>query len=156
MATTNQISYIRSLLAQRVCDPSMISRAERIDFLSSRDASALISDLQRAPKRPSAAAVVAVEAPEGMHKVGDRIFKVQKAVHGSGHLYAKRLVQSGSNWSFEYAQGAMRLLSSDTRMSLDEAKAFGALYGTCCSCGRTLTDESSIAAGIGPICATKF
>lgn len=153
MATVNQISYVRSLLAQRVCDADMIARAERIESLSTREASSLIGDLQRAPKR---AAAVAAEVPEGMHKVEDRIYKVQRAVHGSRNLYAKRLVQHGENWSFEYAPGAMRNLSNETRMTLDEARAFGALYGTCCACGRTLTDESSIAAGIGPVCANKF
>lgn len=38
---------------------------------------------------------------------------------------------------------------------LSDAK-YGSLYGICCVCGRTLTDESSIAAGIGPICSQKF
>jgi hypothetical protein len=41
-------------------------------------------------------------------------------------------------------------------MTLDQAKAFGALYGACCNCGKTLTDERSIEAGIGPVCARKF
>lgn len=153
MATVNQINYVRSLLAQRVCDADLIARAERIEDLSTRETSSLIGDLQRAPKR---AAATAAEVPEGMHKVEDRIYKVQRAVHGSGNLYAKRLVQRGENWSFEYAPGAVRNLSNETRMTLDEARAFGALYGTCCACGRTLTDEASIAAGIGPVCANKF
>ena len=153
MATVNQINYVRSLLAQRVCGADMIARAEQIENLSTRETSSLIGDLRRAPKRAAAAAA---EVPEGMHKVEDRIYKVQRAVHGSGNLYAKRLVQRGENWSFEYAPGAVRNLSNETRMTLDEARAFGALYGTCCACGRTLTDEASIAAGIGPVCASKF
>lgn len=33
---------------------------------------------------------------------------------------------------------------------------FGQEIGVCGRCGRTLTDESSRAAGIGPVCATKF
>lgn len=36
------------------------------------------------------------------------------------------------------------------------AKNFGLLSGICCSCGRDLTAEDSVAAGIGPICAQKF
>jgi hypothetical protein len=110
---------------------------------------------------------------EGMHKVGDVIYKVQRAVHGSGHPYAKQLVLTepdcggcangepcgaGCTWTatFEYARGAIRLLSEQTKMTLEEAKEFGALYGTCCVCGRTLTKEESIEAGIGPVCAQKF
>jgi hypothetical protein len=98
-------------------------------------------------------------APEGMHKFGGVIFKVQRAVHGSGRPYAQALVEapgSDSGWTFEYVPGAIKNLSSATKLSLAEAKAFGALYGTCCACGRTLTNEDSIAAGIGPVCADKF
>lgn len=102
--------------------------------------------------------VPAGPAEEGMHQIGETIYKVQRAVNGSGRLYAKVLRQDPGfeSWSFEYAPGAMRLLSSETKMSLAAAKAFGVLYGTCCACGRTLTNEDSIAAGIGPICADKF
>ena len=50
----------------------------------------------------------------------------------------------------------IRRLCPEHKMSLADAKKFGALYGTCCVCGRTLTDEVSIEAGIGPVCAQKF
>jgi hypothetical protein len=39
---------------------------------------------------------------------------------------------------------------------LGAAKRFGKLSGRCCSCGRDLTNDGSIDAGIGPICAGKF
>lgn len=91
------------------------------------------------------------------------VYKVQKAVHGSGHLYAKRLILQQDapgmqlKATFVYAKGAMRTLAEQGRkMTLEEAKEFGALYGVCCVCGRTLTDENSIEAGIGPVCAGKF
>ena len=92
---------------------------------------------------------------DGMYRKGDEIFKVQIAVNGSGRLYAKKLVKTGDSWTFEYAPGAIRTLKPSDKMTLEEAKAWGALYGTCCVCGRTLTDEESIAAGIGPICAGR-
>lgn len=97
----------------------------------------------------------------GMYKnpeTGD-IFKVQVAVHGSGQLYAKKLVPPsdfGEKATFDYAPGAVRQLRADWRMTLEEAKEFGALYGTCCVCGRTLTRETSIEAGIGPVCAGRL
>lgn len=114
---------------------------------------------------------------DGMYRTADgAIFKVQKAVHGSGRLYVKQLAvtldsgervmrfmlgkfdakQDHASVSFVYAPGAINRLSAEDKMTLEEAKKFGALYGTCCRCGRTLTDEESIAAGIGPICAGKF
>ena len=101
----------------------------------------------------------------GMYRHGETIFKVQKAVHGSGHLYAKRLVPGEwqevagerlvSPATFEYAPGALKTLAAEDRLTVEQAKEYGALYGTCIVCGRTLTDEKSIAAGIGPVCAGK-
>lgn len=99
---------------------------------------------------------------DGMYKLGDRIIKVQKSL-SSGHLYAKELVQQATNendggvssWRFEYSPGTMRNLRPEHKMTIEQAKEFGALYGTCCVCGRTLTNEESIEAGIGPICAGK-
>ncbi len=39
---------------------------------------------------------------------------------------------------------------------LNAAKAFGKAWGKCCVCSRTLTNDESIAGGIGPVCASKF
>lgn len=99
------------------------------------------------------------EVPEGMHRHEGKIYKVQVAHHRSGRPYAKRLVvdeDEDGRAVFEYAPGVVRGLSAETLMSLQEAKYYGALYGVCVVCGRTLTDEGSIAAGIGPVCAGRF
>jgi hypothetical protein len=108
-----------------------------------------------------AAAIATVMAPpitqDGWYKVGDDIFKVQKAVHGSGQLYAKRLVVSGpgeAEWVYE--PGMVRRLTADQRLSVEDAAAFGRLYGICAVCGTTLTDESSIERGIGPVCIKRL
>lgn len=51
----------------------------------------------------------------------------------------------------------LRAIENEARLAtLEESKEFGQLYGICCLCGRLLTDEDSIAAGIGPICAGKY
>jgi len=86
------------------------------------------------------------------------IYKVQLAVHGSGRLYAKKLVvhPEDKTATFVYEPGAIYRISASDKMTLEDAKAFGALYGCCVRCGRTLTDEQSIAAGIGPICAGRW
>ena len=96
-------------------------------------------------------------AGEGMFKAPDgTIYKVQRAVHGSGRLYAKRLVVTGGlEGEFVMAPGAYSRIDPAWRMSLAEAAAFGSLYGFCVRCGRTLTDEISIANGIGPVCAGR-
>jgi len=98
------------------------------------------------------------ELEDGMYVLDGVIFKVQHAVHGSGKQYAKRLVPGapGERATFEYAPGVVNRLRPEHRMTMDQAREFGALYGTCCQCGRVLTNEDSIEAGIGPICASKL
>lgn len=110
---------------------------------------------------PPEAELVKIKAPlqDGIYKLGEDIYKVQKAHYGSGYLYAKRLVfKPGTDEKprFVFEKGAISKLSPENRMTLEEAKAFGALYGFCCNCGRILTDEQSIEDGIGPICKGKF
>jgi hypothetical protein len=170
-ATAKQVAFIERLVGERYeGGPTAIVPGHTYTLLerlfpvrTKAAASALIERLLAMPKAAPALASQAThpadKAPEGMHKIGDEIFKVQKAVHGSGHLYAKRLVAGegyGSKARFVYAPGVLKVLTTDTLMTLDEAKAWGALYGTCCVCGRTLTNEDSIEAGIGPVCAGKF
>lgn len=99
---------------------------------------------------------VRTPATEGMYKKDGEIYKVQIAVHGSGRPYAKKLVEVDGEWEFVRAPGMVNRLTSANKMTLEEAKEFGKLYGTCCVCGRTLTKEESIAEGIGPVCSGKM
>lgn len=162
-ATENQIRFINTLKeARRWEDTSAMvdlldnaRKAWKDQRFTRRDASLLIDSLEYMPRREAEAAPEAASL-EGMHRVNGTIYKVQRAVHGSGHLYAKVLVQDGDDWSFEYAAGALRSLSAATRLTLEEAKEWGALYGSCCVCSKTLTNEESIAAGIGPVCAGRL
>lgn len=90
------------------------------------------------------------------------LYKVYKA-RGHDGMLAKRVVV-GEGWepgdpdrvAFEYAGAARRFVDPSTKLTLEEAKAFGKTHGYCCNCGALLTDPESIAAGIGPICAGKF
>lgn len=103
-----------------------------------------------------------VQTPEpaitdGMWRTPDGvIYKVQVAVHGSGRLYGKRLALDPVE--FVYEPGVVGLLQRERahKLTLEEAKEFGALYGVCCVCGRTLTNETSIAEGIGPVCSGRL
>jgi hypothetical protein len=101
-------------------------------------------------------------ADEGFYKVGTTYFKVQKALHGSGRLYAKELVQlpekdeSGkliSKGHWEMARGVVYRLRKEDMLTGEEAAKFGQLYGICVYCWSELTDERSIAVGYGPTCA---
>lgn len=153
-ATDKQIAFIRKLAAERDLTPEQRAAVESAK-LTAKGASATIEKLLALPKVER----VEAELEAGMYRKADgRIYKVQRAVHGSGRMTAKLLVlgEQGEKATFEYQGLATRFVSADERMTLEQAKAFGALYGVCCNCGATLTDEGSIEAGIGPVCAQRF
>ena len=91
------------------------------------------------------------ELDEGMYRVGEDIFKVYRT-RETDRLVTKTLTEDG----FEYTgMKPLSFIKAEHRMTLDEAKAYGKVTGTCCVCSRKLTRESSIQAGIGPVCAGK-
>lgn len=97
-------------------------------------------------------------AEEGMYRISDgTIYRVQIAKQGSGRPYAKKLVEDADgNWHFQRVAGMQFRLKASDKLTLDEAKEWGRLYGVCCVCGADLTDETSIAEGIGPICGDRW
>lgn len=178
-ATEKQINFLVKLATERgwtrsagtvttylMVDPS----GSNVDFssLSKRDASALISTLLDGPKPPmkptggKTTAPAPVEITEGMYRTPNGlIFKVQKAVHGSGHLYAKVLetdtdpVTGVTEAWFSYAAGAIRKLRPEWKMTFEQAAEFGSLYGICCCCSKVLTHEDSQHNGYGRMCASN-
>lgn len=111
-----------------------------------------------------------------------RIFKVQfnKASGDGRRLYAKRLVvsfieeangsfsyttisegllnrerQGAESQSWEYQTGLIDSIKPEWRLTPKLAEQWGALYGTCIRCLRTLTKESSIQNMMGDTCASK-
>jgi len=181
-ASEKQVAFIRKLLEQKdvnANDTDMVEDALNAGRMTAGQASGLISDLLQRNNRKVVAHDVTVKVgvitPEyvtedGMYLKDNVIYKVQfnKAQGDGRRLYAKRLeVTNESEFladpqnvephvHFVYEAGAVKRLCAGDRMTMEQAKAFGALYGTCCVCGRTLTDENSIAAGIGPICAGRL
>lgn len=145
-ASEKQVSFIQRLAAERGVEVDT-------ENLTRQQASETIDRLMALPK---------VEAPtatleSGIYRTEDgTIFKVYLN-QDKTRMLAKRLVLiEGQDAQFEYAGMAYRFVKAEQRMTLEEAKQFGAIYGVCCNCGRTLTDEASIEAGIGPVCATKI
>jgi hypothetical protein len=118
--------------------------------LTSVQASNLISALFQCPKLP-AKHEDGEAVSEGYYFVEGLIYKVQPA-KSHGGLYAKVFSESG----YEYAPGAMRLMPSAQRLTLEQAAEAGVKTGRCVVCARLLTDPESVAAGIGPICAGRL
>jgi hypothetical protein len=106
---------------------------------------------QAAPAAPQERRTAA-PATEGVYTLNGVIYKVKKALHGSGRLYA--VAYRDGSWEME--PGMVRQLTQDDRMTLEAAAAYGHLYGRCVRCQTALTDEKSISLGIGPVCRTKL
>lgn len=147
-ASDAQLGLLRKLFVEKFDAEKAAECAAWLDThkLSKATASHKITTLLAMPtvNRPA-------ELDEGMYKVGEEIFKVYRTQ--AGHIATKQLTEDG----FEYTgRKPLATIKAEHRMTLDEAKEYGKVTGTCCNCGRMLTNEESIAAGIGPICASKF
>ena len=163
-ASEKQIAFLESLRASRTPHIEAAAVKAWAEQAGSKAVSAKIDELKAMPKAAPAKGQQHAEEPaDGIYYVPEaegpgHIFKVYKMVHGSGRQGCKRLVHDGDQEGrFEYMGLAVKHLPVEAKaMSLEEAKAFGRLYGFCVRCGRTLTDEESIAAGIGPVCSGKW
>jgi len=79
------------------------------------------------------------------------IFKVQPS-RSSDRVWAKRLETDGT-WTYV---GRQPLNAGLVKLDAETAAKFGHAYGMCACCGRLLTNEDSIEAGIGPVCASRL
>jgi len=158
-ATDKQIAYIAALAFARQIPFKYVKP------MTKGEASDAITTLLQTPVPPKSATPSAEAIEVGMYRnEAGEMFKVQESA--TGNLYAKKLVKIGGerlteenevvSFEFQYVAGAIKSLTSAMRLSLDEAKAFGIKYGVCCVCGIRLKDATSVANGIGPICAGRL
>lgn len=148
MATINQINFYNTLKNER--DLTGIDLPNITDETSNADMSNIISILVQAPKLGSIPLL-----PVGFYLYEDSVYRVQKSKSTNGH-YAKRLIVSGKRGVWSYSPGAMKNLHGAERLTVEQAAFLGHHLGVCVVCGATLTDEKSVAAGLGPICAKKL
>lgn len=59
-----------------------------------------------------------------------------------------------AEWKYE-GKAPLAFIKPESRFNLEQAMEFGAIYGECALCGRELTNELSIALGIGPVCGNR-
>lgn len=78
-------------------------------------------------------------------------------VKGSDDTYLGKIV-GGKYLATSEAQsmGMIERVASAMSNPLEAARAYGKRTGACSCCGRKLTDRTSVANGIGPICQEKF
>lgn len=144
-ATEAQIKKIHEVLDEKYAPAEAAGHHEWMNthIISTATASAALKRLFAMPNVNG--------LDEGMYRMNDEIFKVYRTQ--AGHLATKQLIEG----CFEYTgRKPLHSLKAEHRMTLVEAQEYGRITGICCNCGRKLTNEESIEAGIGPICAGKF
>lgn len=153
-ASDAQMGFVNTLMSERDWSGLNVTNIEaRLDSLSKTDASTLISLLMGCPRK---AAGATVKAEEGFYLYEGDVYRVQRA-KSTGNPYAKILVpDTFGSASWAYAPGAIKKLADAPKLTLEAASEMGHHYGVCMVCGRTLTAEESVQAGIGPICANRL
>lgn len=150
-ATESQISYVLSLLSSRVVSDDFRATVGDVATLTKSQASALIDSLRAMPYAPRESATAVAPLEVGVYYKSGDVYRV-KISQSSGRPYATKLVGG----HFEYDPSYVRQITADDKMTLEQACDYGIQFGVCCVCGRELTDEKSVAMGIGPTCAKRF
>lgn len=123
-------------------------------WITARDAARRMVSMKRAAAPHVAAADAPVSVVDGQtYRAPDgRTFHVYQGQ--AGHLLAK--LWDAAEDAFGYFGAATRLPAGLVKLTTEELQAFGRATGTCAVCMRHLTDDTSVARGIGPICARKL
>lgn len=160
-ATDKQIAFATRLLNERNVAENAFDRFDQ--FLAANPTTRQMSDfidmIMAFDKKPVVVNNLGTPATEGYYVVqdgedeADKTFYKVVAAKGTGNLYAKRFSFGGRRW--EYAPGVMAILATARRLSVEEAAEAGRATGVCVICGRELTDQESVARGIGPVCAAR-
>lgn len=157
-ATDKQVDFILKLQMERNC----LQDRKEVEVLTKENARALITALLAMPK-PKAAQVEVPALDDGMYRVDTTFIKVYHTVHGANAQVAKVLVVEATanadgtttftgEWDYRGKAG-LKGLTAANKLTEDEAKTFGQVYGFCCRCAKTLTQEESLYVGYGPTCA---
>lgn len=172
-ASDAQVRFIRSLAEERECHlASSDTRATIADVVagrnvSKREASNTITELKTLPFTPKGEPTVeqgtAPDVPEGRYAVrGEdgvvKFYRVDRPTEGkwAGRTFVK--VQASDDLHpIRNREAREAILASILEAGIEDSlRLYGTELGRCGVCGRTLTDETSRAYGIGPICRDKF
>lgn len=173
--TTNQEKYIRDLLAGRVMEDSARAKAEEMleAGLSKSLASEWINRLKELPRASSQYARIREELPDvadGRYAIQHpevtegvlKFYKVKKPTEGRWAGFVFLDAGRGGNhgdlqWTaikdVSYKKQVLELINQNPR---EAGERFGREVGACYNCGRSLTDETSRALGIGPDCRGRL
>lgn len=168
--TDKQESYLRDLLAKRQLDPERKARALAIldsetEYMTRAQARASITWLLTQPRGDQSLAEIwnddpasgFPDVPAGRYAVMDgdtlKFYRVDRPTEGRWAGYTFLKVQASDDLYPVKNPGTKRLALEAIAVDPAEAsRRYGRELGKCGVCGRTLTDETSRALGIGPVC----
>lgn len=165
-ATTNQLAAIHKMLPIKLWNDAEIAvvvhKLENSESITFDEASKAVGLLIKSPWKPREAKPAAVKhsgpkvTQPGMYRSGDDVFQVMWGNEEKTYLFAK--IWDSETERFRFRQGAGDLYKLDPAglMSFEDAAQFSREISRCCVCSKRLTKQSSIDAGIGPICAGKM
>ncbi len=152
-ASVKQLDLIGRLASERGVE------APATDGLTSGAASDLISRLMAMPRpaRTRAARPAGADLLErGVYLREGRVFRVYLNQRRDTML-AKEPIKADGVTTWKYHGDASRILSPGMRVtSREQVAAYGLEFDACMVCGTALEDPESKAAGIGPVCASRF
>lgn len=145
-ATASIAAWLVGRSAKEVSDNINRLKAEGFTGRGSRTAAVELEDGMYV--RPSDGAIFKVYVTRSGQKAAKRAEVTVVGTDDEGNtIYEAEMVYEGKR--------PLHTLDATMRMGMDEARQFGALYSCCCMCGETLSNELSIALGIGPWCGGR-
>jgi hypothetical protein len=158
LATERQVAYLNGLRDGKVLDnllPEQIAWLRDADFttVSKAKASDIIEELRSLPWAPRDAAFgVFPEIKDGRYAIpkDDGTLMFYSIKRGNSVIFVD-VWASDARWPVKSSEERARILEA-IKNDPDAGPRFGREIGRCYVCGRTLTDETSRALGIGPVC----
>lgn len=153
-ASEKQVGFINKLIETKATANHTVARYLResnVNAIAELDrdiARKLITHLTTLPNIPKPVLV-----DVGAYKRDGIYYSVRK-VRDRDALYVLQYDPENKKWNPAY--GMLTELKPEERLSLSDASAFGIATGTCVHCGRTLTLQKSVVAGMGKWCATHY
>lgn len=171
MSTDKQISFYNSLLNQIAAFPAEFSAdhlaiaREAFPARTVADASDAIARAKRTVERlkattSSVKVPAAVEVADGHYALLTdgvvKFYSVTNVTEGKWAGFTFVNAQASDEYHKVGRESSARILAEIASDPQAAMKLYGHSLGKCGHCNRTLTDEASRAAGIGPICARKL
>jgi hypothetical protein len=161
LATEKQVMFLEDLRRKKdlsLLSPEQIAWVRDADFTKvpkkrASDVIGKLIDLPHAREDNPSTGTMMYDVPDGRYAIpkddGTLMFY---SVKKGTHVTFVDVWASDARWPVKNRDEISRILNAIS-LDPDAGPRFGREIGRCYVCGRTLTDESSRAAGIGPICA---